>query len=98
MRIPEFSVSEVPVGGNRNIVNAASGRHGPSWRMVVQLNDQGVNSWGVYPGSQTGNPGNPKYAQMIDDWASGNYYEMLFPSSPIEDPEQLLFTQTLQPK
>ncbi len=97
MRIPQFSVDQISIGGNSNIVNAASGRHGPSWRMVVQLNDQGVKAWGVYPGSQTGNPGNPRYAHMIEDWASGNYYEMLFPVKPLEDPEQILFSQILQP-
>jgi len=96
MRIPQFSVDQVPIGGNKNIVNAASGRHGPSWRMVVKLNGEGVKAWGVYPGSQTGNPGNPRYAHMIEDWAVGNYYEMLFPSQPIDD-ELILFTQKLQP-
>ncbi|MEQ9427006.1 MAG: penicillin acylase family protein [Cyclobacteriaceae bacterium] len=96
MRLPVFSVDNVKIGGNRGIVNAASGRHGPSWRMVVQLNDEGVKAWGVYPGSQNGNPGNIKYAHMIDDWASGNYYEMLFSNAPIEG-DQILLTQTLKP-
>ena len=97
LRIAEFSVDHISIGGNENIVNAASGRHGPSWRMVVKLNGEGVTSWGVYPGSQTGNPGNPKYAHMIEDWASGNYYEMLFPSSPLSESEQIIFEQNFLP-
>lgn len=98
LRIPQFSVEQILIGGNSNIVNAASGRHGPSWRMVVQLNDEGVKAWGVYPGSQTGNPGNPMYAHMIEDWGNGNYYEMLFPSQPMVDKESIYFSQILQPK
>ena len=97
LRIDEFSVDKVNVGGDYNIVNAASSREGPSWRMVVQLNSDGVKSWGVYPGSQTGNPGNPSYAGMIEDWATGNYYEMVFPSEPLQEDDRIIFTQDLQP-
>ncbi|MEM9897095.1 MAG: penicillin acylase family protein [Bacteroidota bacterium] len=78
LRLQAFSVDHVPIGGNKSIVNAASGRHGPSWRMVVELGNQEVNAWGVFPGNQSGNPGNPQYGGMIDDWASGNYYKMIF--------------------
>lgn len=92
-----FSVSEVRIGGNHNIVNAASGRHGPSWRMVVQLNEQGTKGWGVYPGSQSGNPGNPTYAHMIDDWASGKYYELLFEPEIAANDSRIIKNVTLQP-
>lgn len=73
-----FTFQEVKIGGDKSIVNAASGRAGPSWRMVVELGNDGVKAWGVYPGSQSGNPGNPTYGHMINDWASGEYYEMIF--------------------
>ena len=81
LRIGPFNRGKVKIGGNRSIVNAASGAHGPSWRMVVELGDGEVNAWGVYPGSQTGNPGNPSYGEMIEDWASGKYYQLLFDES-----------------
>ncbi|MFT6133782.1 MAG: penicillin amidase [Cyclobacteriaceae bacterium] len=74
--IPVFSTPGIKIGGNSSIVNAASGIHGPSWRMVVELDPAGVKGHGVYPGSQTGNPGNPTFGQMIDDWASGTYYPL----------------------
>lgn len=92
-----FSVSGVKIGGNHNIVNAASRRHGPSWRMVVQLNEEGTKGWGVYPGSQTGNPGNPTYAHMIDKWAEGDYFELLFAYEIPSDHEQIIHNLTLTP-
>ncbi|MEL7149053.1 MAG: penicillin acylase family protein, partial [Bacteroidota bacterium] len=61
LRIPQFSTNQIRVGGNHNIVNAASGNHGPSYRMVVSLSNSGINAWVNFPGSQTGNVGNPKY-------------------------------------
>ncbi|WP_109830345.1 penicillin acylase family protein [Reichenbachiella versicolor] len=76
--IDPFSVKDVPVGGNRNIVNAVSKNHGPSFRMVVELSKDGVKGWGVYPGSQTGNPGNLAYANLVQDWAKGHYFQINF--------------------
>ena len=93
-----FSVSQVKIGGNRSIVNAASGRHGPSLRLVVKLNETGTQGWAVYPGSQTGNPGNSTYAHMIDDWASGNYYQLNSSADlPTDDP-QIIKTLYLKPE
>ncbi len=92
-----FSIEGVRIGGNHNIVNAASSRHGPSLRLVVKLGLEGTTGWCVYPGSQTGNPGNPSYAGMIEDWASGNYYAMLFQSNIPADHEQIVHSFTLNP-
>lgn len=78
LRLDPFSKNKVNVGGYRSIVNAASEFNGPSWRMIVELDSDGVSAWGVYPGSQSGNPGNSTYAHMVDDWASGDYKELLF--------------------
>lgn len=95
LRLDPFNFSEIKIGGNRSIVNAASGRSGPSWRMVVELGDGKVEAWGVYPGSQSGNPGNPKYGHMIEDWATGEYYPMIFDREI--DPQDMYYTVTLQP-
>ncbi len=78
LRIEPFSVSKIRIGGNHSIVNAATEDHGPSWRMVVKLTKEGIQAWGVYPGSQSGNPGNPTYAHMIENWANGNYHQLKF--------------------
>ncbi len=95
--IGPFSRSGVRIGGNHNIVNAASGTHGPSWRMVVQLDSAGTRAWGVYPGSQSGNPGNPTYGHLIDAWAAGEYYPLLFSRDIASDQEQIIHNITLTP-
>ena len=91
-----FSKSEVYIGGNNHIVNAASGRAGPSWRFVVELGDDMVEAWGIYPGSQTGNPGNPSYAEFIDRWATMKYEKLLF-GQRIETSDRIIFTQDITP-
>ena len=92
-----FSEKNVKIGGYKSIVNAASSKHGPSWRMVVELDPAGTKAWGVYPGSQTGNPGSPLYGQLIGKWAAGDYYELLF-GKEISGSEKVIFVQTAQPK
>lgn len=96
LRLDPFSIKKIRVGGYSGIVNAASDNHGPSWRMVVELDPEGTKAWGVYPGSQTGNPGSPLYGHMVPKWASGEYYELLF-GNDIKGSEKVIFTQTIVP-
>ncbi|MEQ9467293.1 MAG: penicillin acylase family protein [Ekhidna sp.] len=98
LRIVPFSRGKVKIGGNSSIVNAASASHGPSWRMVVELGDGEVNAWGVYPGSQSGNPGNPTYGHMIDDWASGQYNQLYFENSMSSSSKEITHSITLKPQ
>lgn len=70
--LPAFSY-HVRHGGNHDIVNAHSRTHGPSWRMVVSLEKNGVKGWGIYPGGQSGNPGSKYYHQFIDTWVRDAY-------------------------
>lgn len=97
LKLDAFSFDEVKIGGYRHIVNAASKRHGPSWRMVVELGDGEVNAWGVYPGSQSGNPGNPTYGHMIEDWASGKYNKMVFDRELTQESNSIVHSITFQP-
>ena len=97
LKLKPFSFKEVAVGGYKNIVNAASQKHGPSWRMVVELDPKGVKAWGMYPGSQTGNPADPKYGKMIDNWAKGEYYQLLFGQN-IASSEKVVFEQNFKAK
>ena len=64
-------------GGGVNVINATKKSHGPSWRMVVHLNDQ-TEAYGVYPRGQNGNPGSKYYDQFVDDWSEGKYYPLWF--------------------
>lgn len=77
-----LSVQHVPIGGNRQIVNATSETHGPSWRQVVEMNPKEIKAFGIYPGGQSGNPGSFYYANWIPIWASGNYISLDIYSTP----------------
>ena len=93
LTINDFSVSNINIGGNRNILNAASKYHGPSWRMIVELDPKGTKAWGIYPGGQSGNPGNINYSLMIKDWAVGKYYKLLFNNFSEKIEDQMLYTK-----
>lgn len=93
--LPAFSRFNIPIGGGRNIVNAASKNHGPSWRMIVEMTTP-PTAMGIYPGGQSGNPGSKYYDNFIDDWAVGKYYQLNYiPSNTKTD--AIIGTQTLIP-
>jgi penicillin G amidase len=76
-RLESFGVKDIAIGGNKHIVNATGPAKGPSWRMIVSL-DEPVRAWGIYPGGQSGNPASPHYIDMVDNWAAGEYFELNF--------------------
>lgn len=80
-----FSRLDVVTSGTRNAPNAIGKNHGPSFRMVVSMTSP-VQAWGVYPGGQSGNPGSHYYDNMVDAWAAGDYYELLFLDQPAAVP------------
>jgi penicillin G amidase len=75
-RIPGFA-KNVVTDGHPNALNANKSGHGPSWRMIVDLQDS-IRAQGVYPGGQSGNPGSVHYDDMLQHWADGKYFESLF--------------------
>jgi penicillin G amidase len=78
-KLKVLSSNDLNIGGGTGIVNATTSRTGPSWRMVVQLGKGNtVKGYGVYPGGQSGNPGSPHYADMIETWREGKLNELLF--------------------
>ncbi len=77
LKISALSKLHLPIGGGSNIINAANGNHGPSWRMIVQMSDS-IQAVGVYPGGQSGNPGSKYYDTFINSWVKGNYYPLQF--------------------
>ena len=95
LRLAPLGIYNLPIGGGRGIVNATSERHGPSWRMVVELSDP-VKIWGVYPGGQSGNPGSVYYDNQVNAWADGKHYPLRKLTSP-DNNANLILTQTLSP-
>jgi penicillin G amidase len=95
--LPPMKALSIPVktGGNHDIVNAHSRTHGPSWRMVVSLEKDGVKAWGTYPGGQSGNPGSKYYNNLLDRWVNGQSFPLLFLREPSSG--QIFYTTTLNP-
>ncbi len=73
-----FSIKDLPIGGYNNIVNAASTKWGPSWRMIVDFTNGKPQCYGLYPGGQSGNPATKGFTEFIDKWAKGEYYKLHF--------------------
>ncbi|MCH7398354.1 penicillin acylase family protein [Belliella sp. DSM 107340] len=90
-----FSHTGVHTGGGAGILNATSGRHGASWRMVVELGEE-PQAFGIYPGGQSGNPGSRFYDNFLKKWANGEYIK--FNLRKEEDKQNLLFSTTLKPQ
>ncbi len=73
--VPQFSAfseQNIYTGGGAGMLNATSGRHGASWRMIVELGEE-ITAFGIYPGGQSGNPGSKYYGNFIPIWANGEY-------------------------
>ena len=85
-------------GGHGDAVNASSRKHGPSWRMIVSVEPDGPKAFATYPGGQSGNPGSVHYNSMLDRWANGTYFRMLFLRQADQSAERILFSTTLNPK
>ncbi len=96
-RLEAFSYTDLPSGGNKHIVNAARNTHGPSWRMIVELTTP-VRAWGVYPGGQSGNPGSPYYANMLQKWVAGEYYNLVFIHADNRNEKSMISTQNFKAK
>jgi penicillin amidase len=96
-RLTPFGVYDIQIGGNSNIVNAASSRWGPSWRMIVSMED-GIKAYGVYPGGQSGNPASKYYTTGIEKWAKGEYYELNFWKTKDEAVSKKMIVQVLKKK
>jgi penicillin amidase len=94
--LPAFSRFDLPIGGDKNTVNAAGRNWGPSWRMIVEMDDI-PKAYGIYPGGQSGNPGSKYYDNFVDDWALGKYHELLFMQNQ-KATEGIIATQTLTSK
>ncbi|MCA0365959.1 MAG: penicillin acylase family protein [Bacteroidetes bacterium] len=93
-----FSRTGVMNGGGKGEVNATSETHGPSWRMVVELDKNWPRAFGLYPGGQSGNPGSKYYDNMIDKWAAGKLDTLVYLKNADEKHPKLEKTLTIKPK
>lgn len=78
LRLDAFSSEKLFVGGSEHAPNATTSTHGPSWRMIVELDPDGVKAYGVLPGGQSGNPGSKNYINSLENWSNGEYHQLHF--------------------
>ena len=96
-RIPALGIENVNVGGDAGILNAITPTAGPSWRMIVSIGAN-IDAFGIYPGGQSGNPGSRYYANFVDKWAAGDYYNLLFMKNKTDiSTDKLLTIQNFSP-
>lgn len=93
-QIPGLGSENLYIGGAKGTINSLNGFHGPSWRMVVEL-DKLPEGYGVYPGGQSGNPGSRFYDNMIDTWANGQLYKLLFLNSEKDYSDKIIKRLTI---
>ena len=96
-QIKPFNSKQLDVGGYKFCVDAINETHGPSWRMIVSMENP-VKAWGVYPGGESGNPGSPQYDSFINTWANGQYFQLLMLHSADENNDQIILKQQIEPK
>lgn len=94
--IPSFSVYDVQAPGHGDVINAYNTVWGPSWRMIVELDKEKVNAYGVFPGGQSGNPGSPYYKTGIENWSKGKYFKLNFTKNKAELDEVKSYTMNFK--
>lgn len=76
-RLAPFGRDRLPIDGCGTCINAQRGNHGPSQRLVVELSAP-PKAWIQLPGGVSGNPGSARYDDLLDEWATGQYREVLY--------------------
>lgn len=85
LRIPGLSRLGLAATGGPGLPSPlpASGAHGASWRMVVELGDE-VTARGTFPGGQSGNPLSDGYDDRLAFWLRGELEDLRFPRTEAE--------------
>jgi len=85
-----FDLGPVERGGDRYTVNCTAPganfeqRTGPTYRQIIDLADWDRSVFINVPG-QSGQPGSPYYANLLQMWAEGRYAPLLFSRRAVEE-------------
>ncbi len=74
-RIPAFGKYDLKLNGCADAINAQRYSFGPSWRMIVHLNEK-LEAYGTFPGGQSGDPRSHNYMNLIQEWKEGSYHPL----------------------
>lgn len=74
-KIPGLGSGSLDVAGQAQSLFANTGKHGPDWKMIVQLGDVPKAHY-IFPGGQSGDPTSNHYMNLLDDWAKSELHEM----------------------
>lgn len=77
-----FDLPPVERPGDRTTVNV-TGQHGASFRQIIDLADWDRSVATSAPG-QSGQPGSAHYADLLELWARGEYFPLLFSRPAVE--------------
>ena len=82
LRLKPFSRREISVQGGPATLwpSSGEGRHGPSWRMVVEMSSP-RRAWATYPGGQSGNPLSDRYDDRLAAWTAGRLDTLRLPTT-----------------
>jgi penicillin amidase len=98
-KLPAFSYAGLKIGGWGNVINAVKQNHGPSWRMIVEMDKEAIHAYGVYPGGQSGNPGSKYYGTFVNKWVAGKYNDLIFLANrPRQDSKAITYTWNIKPE
>ncbi len=79
---PAYDIPPVPRPGDGTTVNL-TGQSGASFREIIDLANWDNSVATSVPG-QSGQPGNPHYDDLVEMWASGQYFPLLFTREAVE--------------
>lgn len=83
-----FNLGSVETGGDANTVRAAAGAgfrhtHGASFREILDPKDWDRSAATSVPG-QSGQPASPHYGDLLQMWAEGKYFPLLYSKEKVE--------------
>jgi penicillin amidase len=78
-----FDLPAVERGGDRTTVNV-TGQSGASFREILDLSNWDNSVVTSVPG-QSGQPGSPHYGDLLELWADGKYFPLVFSREAVEE-------------
>ena len=101
VNLPGFNRDHLAVTSGYGTIapaSGATGSHGASWRMIVELTKDRRTAWAIYPGGQSGNPASPRYDDRLEKWRTGQLDSLVVPESEaVFDKTRIISTLELRP-